>query len=301
MTSGATGDGPVRGADLMTSAAASRRQLHTELQRLRVDAGLTQSEVARAQEWSPSKVHRIEKGHVSVGRPDLLALLQHYGVEDQRVVDSLLELARLSRNQPMPFRGYRDTFSPEIIRFWGYEASACWIGELELLVLPGLLQTSEYTRALIQDGHGVRGDTVDRFVESRRERQQILDRATPPELSFLVDETVLIRAIGGVDVMAAQLRHLLRMAERPNVSIRVLPLALGAHAGLRGPFVLLRFAAENDPDIVYIENRRGDSIFENDAVVTNNHGAIFHELEQLAAPANELELYVDRALDKLSS
>ena len=66
--------------------------------------------------------------------------------------------------------------------------------------------------------------------------------------------------------MTAQLRHLLRMAERPNVSVRVLPLALGAHAGLRGPFVLLRFAAENDPDIVYIENRRGDSIFENDAV-----------------------------------
>ena len=69
-----------------------------------------------------------------------------------------------------------------------------------------------------------------------------------------------------------------------------------------GPFVLLRFDEKNDPDIVYIENRRGDSIFENDAAVTNNHSAIFHELKQLAAPpANELKLYVDRALDKLSS
>jgi hypothetical protein len=201
----------------------------------------------------------------------------------------------------MPFRGYRDTFSPEIIRFWGYEASACWIGELELLVMPGLLQTPDYTRALIRDGHGVRDESVDRFVESRRERQQILDRAAPPALSFLIDETVLSRAIGGADIMAAQLRHLLRMAERSNVSVRVLPLALGAHAGLRGPFVLLRFAAENDPDIVYIENRRGDSIFENDTVVTNNHSAIFQELEQLAAPAKELERYVDRALDKIGS
>jgi transcriptional regulator with XRE-family HTH domain len=301
VTSGSGADGAAVGADPTTSAAASRRQLHTELQRLRLDAGLTQSEVARAQEWSPSKVHRIEKGHVSIGRPDLLALLQHYGVRDQQVVDSLLELARLSRNQPMPFRGYRDTFSPEIIRFWGYEASACWIGELELLVMPGLLQTPDYTRALIRDGHGVRDDSVDRFVESRRERQQILDRATPPALSFLLDETVMSRAIGGVEIMSAQLRHLLRMAERPNVSVRVLPLALGAHAGLRGPFVLLRFAAENDPDIVYIENRRGDSIFENDAVVTNNHIAIFQELEQLAAPATELEYYVKRALDKIGS
>ena len=296
-----TADASLGRADLMTSAAASRRQLHTELQRLRLDAGLTQSEVARAQEWSPSKVHRIEKGHVSVGKPDLLALLQHYGVRDQDVIESLLELARLSRNQPMPFRGYRDTFAPEIIRFWGYEASASWIGELELLVVPGLLQTPEYTRALIRDGHGVLDDTVGRFVESRRERQRILDRTTPPTLSFLIDEALLGRPVGGVDVMRSQIAHLLRMAERPGISIRVLPLALGAHAGLRGPFVLLRFAARNDPDIVYIENRRGDSIFENDAEVTGNHSAIFHELEKLAAPVDEFERYVDRALDKLNS
>lgn len=265
-----------------------------------MDAGLTQSEVARAQEWSPSKVHRIEKGHVSIGRPDLLALLQHYGISDQQLIDNLLELARSSRNQPMPYRGYRDTFSPEIIRFWGYEASASWIGELELLVLPGLLQTPDYTRALIRDGHGVAEDRLDRFVDSRRERQLILDRATPPTVSFLIDETVLGRAVGGVDVMRAQLEHLLRMAERPNLDIRMLPLGLGAHAGLRGPFVLLQFAANNDPDIVYIENRRGDSIFENDAAITDNHRAIFRDLERRAAHPDELALYVERALDKLS-
>jgi len=301
MTSGPGADSPTGGGDTVTSAAASRRQLHTELQRLRLSAGLTQSEVARAQEWSPSKVHRIEKGHVSVGKPDLLALLQHYGVRDQDLVDNLLELARLSRNQPMPFRDYRDIFSPEIIRFWGYEASASWIGELELLVVPGLLQTPEYTRALIRGGHGVADGRLDRFVESRRERQQILGRARPPRLSFLIDEAVLGRAVGGVDVMQAQLSHLLKVSERDGVDIRVLPLALGAHAGLRGPFVLLRFAAENDPDIVYIENRRGDSIFENDAAVTDNHRAIFQDLEKRAAPAEELQLYVERGLDKQSS
>lgn len=285
----------------MTNATTSRRQLHTELQRLRLNAGFTQSEVARAHEWSPSKVHRIEKGHVSVGRPDLLALLAHYGVRDQTFIDNLLELARLSRNQPMPFRDYRDLFSPEIIRFWGYEASASWIGELELLVMPGLLQTPAYTRALIRDGHGVAEDRLERFVQSRRERQRILDRARPPELTFLLDETVLQRAIGGVDVMQAQLRHLLRMAQRPGIRVRVLPLRLGAHAGLRGPFVLLRFAADNDPDIVYIENRRGDSIFENDAAVTDNHRQIFGDLEKRASTAGEVGFYVERALDKLGS
>lgn len=301
MTSGSTADTPPGRGVAPANAAASRRQLHTELQRLRLSAGLTQSEVARAQEWSPSKVHRIERGQVSVGRPDLLALLHHYGVQDQQFIESLLELARLSRNQPMPFRAYRDLFSPEIIRFWGYEASASWIGELELLVVPGLLQTPDYTRALIRDGHGITEDKLDRFVDSRRERQQILDRPQPPTVSFLIDEAVLGRAVGGVAVMQEQLRHLLRMSERPEISIRVLPLALGAHAGLRGPFVLLRFAAENDPDIVYIENRRGDSIFENDTAVTDNHRAVFADLERCAAPAGELEIYVERALDKLSA
>ena len=246
-------------------------------------------------------MHRIERGQVSVGRPDLLALLQHYGVEDQHLIDNLLELARLSRNQPMPFRAYRDLFSPEIIRYWGYEASASWIGELELLVVPGLLQTPDYTRALIREGHGITAANLERFVDSRRERQQILDRPQPPTLSFLIDEAVLVRAVGGPAVMRDQLGHLLQMAKRPGISVRVLPLALGAHAGLRGPFVLLRFAARNDPDIVYIENRRGDSIFENDAVVTDNHNAIFADLERWAARADELEIYVDRALDKLST
>ena len=280
-------------------AAASRRQLHTELQRLRVAAGFTQTEVAQAQEWSSSKVHRIEKGHVSVGKPDLLALLDHYGVEDRNAIDNLLELARLSRNQPMPFRDYRDVFTPEVIRFWAYEESASWIGEVEMLVVPGLLQTAEYTSALIRDGHGIDRDRTARFVQSRRERQKALDRMAPPTLSFVVDEAVLSRAVGGTDVMKAQLGHLVALAGRPNISIRVLPLTMGAHAGLRGPFVLLQFAAENDPDIVYIENRRGDSIFENDRAVTDIYLSLFHDLEKQAAPADDLELYVERVLDRL--
>ncbi len=300
MTSPHAAEAP-HGTGEVMNAAASRRQLHTELQRLRLDAGLTQTEVARAQEWSPSKVHRIEKGHVSVAKPDLLALLGHYGVKDQDVIDNLLALARLSRNQPMPFRNYRDIFSPEIIRFWGYESSAAWIGELEMLVVPGLLQTPEYTRALIREVHGIDDDgKLSRFVESRRERQQILERSPPPMLSFMLDEAVLARVIGGSAVMKAQLAHLLRLADAPTTTIRILPLARGGHAGLRGAFVLLRFASENDPDIVYIESRLGDSIFENDVAVTGNYRGIFSDLEERAALADQLEFYVERALDKLA-
>lgn len=281
------------------SAAASRRQLHTVLHRLRVDAGLTQTAVARAHEWSPSKVHRIEKGMVSVGKTDLLALLDDYGVVDPAERGRLVDLARRSRSQAMPYAGYRDIFAPEIIRFFGYEASAQRIGELALLVIPGLLQLPEYTRSLIRDGHGVDGGELDRIIESRRERQQILSRTEPPTLNFLLDEAVLSRSIGGRDVMATQLNHLLDVARRPNLTIQIIPLALGAHAGLRGSFVYLQFNEEGDPDVVYMENRRGDSIFENAAEVTQDAHRQFRDLQQRASPPGELHYYVERALDRL--
>jgi transcriptional regulator with XRE-family HTH domain len=282
------------------TAAASRRQLHTEIQRLRITAGLSQTEVARAQEWSPSKVHRIEKGHVSVSRPDLLALLNFFGVADAEYVEHLLELARLSRNTPMPFADYRDVFTPEIIRFLGYESSASWIGELAMLVVPGLLQTPQYTRALIGDGQGMDDEKLAKFVESRRRRQQILERPTPPTLRFLLDEAVLSRPIGGARTMRAQLAHLRSAAARPDVTIQVLPLSLGAHSGLRGSFVHLRFDSENDPDVVYVENRRGDSFFDNDVEVTAVHRDLFHELTERASPPEELDKYLDQALDNLT-
>ncbi len=283
------------------TAAASRRQLHTELHRLRVAAGVTQTAVARAHEWSPSKVHRIEKGLVSVSRPDLLALLDYYAVTDPETVDYLLELARLSRNQAMPFTDYRDVFTPEIIRFLGYEASASAISEVELLVVPGLLQIPEYTRVLITDAHGIGPDRIEKFVESRRTRQQILHQPAPPTMSFIIDEAVLSRRIGGVATMERQLAHLLDVASGPAVSVQVLPLAAGAHPGLRGPFTYLRFAAENDPDVVYMENRRGDSFLENEEEVTGNYRRLFHDLEKQASPPDELPRYVDRALRTLHS
>jgi transcriptional regulator with XRE-family HTH domain len=281
------------------TAAASRRQLHTELQRLRLAAGLSQSEVARAQEWSPSKVHRIEKGLVSVSRPDLLALLGYFKVVDQETIDHLLELARQSRNAPMPFAAYRDVFTPEIIRFLGYEETAVSIREVALIGVPGLLQIPEYTRAWIGQGRGIEPASSEKFVQSRRERQRILRRSDPPEVSFILDEAVISRAVGGPAAMRAQLEHLRAAAAMPNVAIRILPFSLGAHAGLRGPFVHLQFDSANDPDVVYLESRRGDSFFENDANVTAIHLELFHELEKRASSPEELDVYLNRAIDRL--
>jgi transcriptional regulator with XRE-family HTH domain len=267
------------------------------LHRLRLAADLTQTAVARAHEWSPSKVHRIEKGLVSVSRTDLQALLSFYGVSDPARVDQLLELARVSRKTPREFAGYRDVFTPEMITFLGYEASASWIGELQLLVVPGLLQTAEYARLLLRDVHGIGAEKLDKFVESRRERQKIMERAAPPQLSFVLDESVLIRAIGGRATMQEQLAHLRSTAALPDVTIRILPLSAGAHGGLRGSFVCMRFGSGSDSDVVYVEDRRGDSV-EHDAEVTDVYRTLFHELEERASSPDELDDYLDRALDK---
>jgi transcriptional regulator with XRE-family HTH domain len=282
----------------MDNASALRRQLLAELRRLRPAHVHTQRQVAEALDWSPSKVTRIESGAVSISVTDLRALLGFYEVTDPAVVERLVGLARRSRRARSPFAVYADVFSPVALRFFDFEQSASWIGEVELLVVPGLLQTEEYARALM-GVYDLAPEKAERFVDSRRIRQELLDRPDPPALSFVVDESVLLRAIGGRAVMRAQLQRLLDLATRPHVEIRVLPLAGGEHVGLRGPFVLLRFAGTNDPDVVYIEQRRGDVLFQDELEVTANHDRLFVELEKCAAPPGELRAYVERAFDRI--
>lgn len=282
----------------MDNASALRRQLLAELRRLRPPSVHTQRQVAEALDWSPSKVTRIESGAVSLSVTDLRALLGFYGIADPAVVERLVDLARRSRRARSPFAAYADVFSAVALRFFDFEHSASWIGELELLVVPGLLQTEEYAQALMSV-HELGAEKAERFVGSRAVRQQLLERPDPPTLSFVVDESVLLRVIGGPVVMRAQLQRLLEIGEREHVAIRVLPLALGEHVGLRGPFVLLRFLGTNDPDVVYLEQRRGDAIFQDEVEVIANHQRLFAELEKRAAHPNELAAYVDRAMDRL--
>jgi transcriptional regulator with XRE-family HTH domain len=280
------------------NASALRRQLLAELRQLRPPHIVTQRQVADALDWSPSKVTRIENGSVSISVTDLRALLAYYGVTTPQVVEGLVDLARRSRRARSPFAAFGDVFPPDALRFFDYEQSATWIGSIELLVMPGLLQTADYAHAVMAV-HDVGAEKAQRFVRSRQVRQQVLDRPDPPALSFIIDESVLLRAIGGRAVMRAQLEHLLAVAARPHVAIRVIPLALGEHVGLRGPFVLLRFSGTNDPDVVYIEQRRGDAIFQDEMEVTANHQRLFADLEKRAASPDDLNTYVKRAIDRL--
>ncbi|WP_414168936.1 helix-turn-helix domain-containing protein [Streptoverticillium reticulum] len=279
-------------------AVVQRRQLRTELKKARAKAGLTQLEVAARMDWSPSKLIRIEAGQVGVSRNDLLALLTAYGVTGQDKIDYILELARASRK--MPYREYRGLFDKPTLDLLEYEMAASIVRSFEPLLIPGMLQTEEYMRALaVSYAPDIVGNQLDRLVEARQQRQELLERVERPELFYVLDEAAVRRWIGGPRVMTAQLQHLKDLASRPGISIQVLPFALGAHAGLRGPFVLLEFDAEMD-DILYLENNPlAEPVFSDDADKTSRFLETFWELERLV-PREDLPRVLDSVIQEMN-
>ncbi|MGH3872774.1 MAG: DUF5753 domain-containing protein [Pseudonocardiaceae bacterium] len=159
----------------------------------------------------------------------------------------------------------------------------------EALVVPGLLQTAEYTRAIIQGvAPTVSIAELDNLVAARMARQAVLTRASAPQFFAVVDEGALRRPIGEPGVMHRQLHHLLGVAEQPHVTLRVVPIAAGAHAGLRGPFMILEFAEE--PALVYLENHGTEMFLEEEADLAAYRVALGNILSTALAPAATTEL-----------
>jgi transcriptional regulator with XRE-family HTH domain len=272
----------------VTEPAVLRRRLTAELRRLRSQTKLTQQQVAERLDWSLSKVIRIEQGKVKVRVTDLEALVRLYGVDDQTAVDDLTALARGSKK--LPFAEYRDVVSQETIRYFGYEANASTVRQFALNVIPGILQTDEYARAIF-DTYQVPPEQAEKLLQSRRDRRTLLDRAEPPALFVVIDEAALRRTIGGADVMARQIDHLVALAGRPNISIQGLPFALGAHAGLRGSFIHLEFAGDDEPDVIFIENAFGDLLYREDLDLTATYLDRFWELERQSTRRDDFEKF----------
>lgn len=209
-------------------------------------------------------------------RPNLDALkslLIAYGVDDPAERLAVLTLAREARQRGW-WEEYRDVWPggslPE------FEAEARKILTFELALIPGLLQTADYARAVFRGGRVVDEAAMERRVEARMARQRILDRENPPYLWALVDEAALRRHVGGPDVMRAQLHHLADAAARPNITIQVLPFAAGAHAAMESAFTILEFHAADDPTLVYVENIAADTYLELDEQVAGYSLAYDH-------------------------
>lgn len=232
------------------SPTVRRRRLASELRRLRDQAGLTIEDVGEKLECSASKVSRMETGHVGVNPRDARDMLELYGVDaEQR--ESLVGLARQAKQKGW-WHAYNDVFTGALV---GLEQEAGALRAFQALLVPALLQTRAYAFATLK---GIRPDAedaeIERHVDGRMARQQLLHGDDPPRYWAVMDEAVLHRQVGGQGVRTEQLRHLLELAQLPHVNLQVLPFSAGEHCGLEGPFLILRFADAADTDVVYVEN-----------------------------------------------
>lgn len=240
--------------------AVRRRKLGAELRALRAEAGLTSGEAARLVGWHQSKVSRIETGASGVKPPDVRLLLDAYQVGDPQLRDMLLVLAGSDDGGGRHhwWHAYRGVLPPAYRDFISLESQASAIRTLETSVVPGLLQTPEYARAVTRAAVGGLDDDgperLDALVQVRLARQDVL-RADPPlALSVVLDEAVLRREVGGPGVMARQLDRLVEAAKLPQVRLQVLPFAAGAHIGITGPFVIFSFPSTSDLDVVVLDH-----------------------------------------------
>ncbi|MEU3526244.1 helix-turn-helix transcriptional regulator [Streptomyces sp. NPDC038707] len=241
---------------MQNGPAVRRRKLGAELRTLRTGAGLTSGEAARLVGWHQSKVSRIETGASGVKPADLRLLLDAYEVRDRHLRELLLILAGSEETSGRHrwWHAYRGVLPPTYRDFISLESQASAMRTLETTVVPGLLQTAEYaravTRAAVKD---LDEDRLDTLVEVRLARQDVLRSDPPPTLSAVLDEAVLRREVGGPGVMARQRRRLMEAARLPQVRLQVLPFSAGAHIGLTGPFVIFSFPSTADLDVVVLD------------------------------------------------
>ncbi|MFG2693672.1 helix-turn-helix domain-containing protein [Kitasatospora sp. NPDC048407] len=242
-----------------------RRRLGAELRRLRELRGMTAEEVAGRLMVSQSKISRLENGRRSISPRDVRDLCDVYEVEDERVRNGLMEMAKESRQ-----RGWWHEFGdiPYSV-YIGLEAEASSIRAYESSFVPGLLQTREYAEAVVA---GTQPDTdpaaIHRRVEVRLKRQlRIHGDDQLGSLWVVVDEAVLRRQVGGPRVMAEQLFQLVELGERPNINLQVIPFKHGAHPGMTGTFSLMEFPESADSTVVYFEGVTADLYLEKEADV----------------------------------
>jgi transcriptional regulator with XRE-family HTH domain len=258
------------------SPTVRRKRLGIELRRLRERAELTCEDVGQRLECSGTRISRMETGRISVRPGDVRELLDVYGVTGAEA-DSLVRLAREARR-----KGWWHTYGG-VLPGWfepyvGLESEAVRLRDFQPLVVPGLLQTEGYARAVLrgapQPGSGTQ---IGRLVDLRMERQKILGQDSPPDVWVVLSEGVLRAHVGGPAVMRAQLQRLAEVAGRPNITLQVLPLTRAAHAQPIGPFTMLEFPDAADPAVVYLEHLTG-SLFLDDEEEVRRYRVIFDHL-----------------------
>jgi transcriptional regulator with XRE-family HTH domain len=268
------------------SPTLRRRQLGQELRKLREAAGTTIDQVAERLACSASKISRIETGQSGVSSREVRDILAAYRVAGDKV-DELVEMAREAKQ-----RGWWQLYGTVLTSAYvGLEAAAAELRSFEPLVIPGLLQTEEYARAMVLAGWPQwSAEEVEQRIRVRIKRQSLLYQDDPLQLLIILDEAALRRPVGGVDVMRRQLEKLLAATELPHVMIQVLPLAVGAHGGMDGAFTILLFEEPASQTLVFAANGAGGLFLEKDEDI-ERYANIFAGLQSVAlSPPRSIEL-----------
>ncbi|GHI88128.1 helix-turn-helix domain-containing protein [Streptomyces xanthophaeus] len=273
----------------------SRRRLGAELRRLREVSGLTTQQVAAHLLISQPKISLLENGRRLIKPRDVRDLCGLYGLRDQRRVDQLMQLARESGQQGW-WNAYGDIPYGAYI---GLEAEAAAIRFYEPLVVPGLLQTPAYARAVIAGTipHATAEQAATRLqVRLRRQARVRAPGENPLRLWAVVDESVLRRVVGGPETMREQLDHLIHLGTQPHITLQVLPHGVGAHPGVSGQFSLLEFADAADATVVYLEGFTSDLYLEKRSDV-RRYSDMYAHLQAQALSPDRTRDFIEEAVE----
>lgn len=269
--------------------------LGKQLRELREAAKLTLREAGDYVQRDQAALSRWEQGLTPARVPDVLALLNLYGVDDQGLRDDMEQLSR-----DIWQKGWWDDYAREatgrVIDHAWLESRAEEISSFDVTVIPGLLQTRGYAEAVIKAAEPDATPTyVARWLEFRMTRQQVLTENEPVRLTALLDEALLCRTVGGAAVLRAQLEHLIELADRRNVTIQVLPFSAGAHASTRGPFTIFGMPAPYT-DVAYMETNAGNVYVEMDDV--EDFAQKYDDLRQAALSPDESTALIRAAVKR---
>ncbi|MFJ6140121.1 helix-turn-helix domain-containing protein [Kitasatospora sp. NPDC092286] len=238
-----------------------RRQLGAELRKLRTHAGLSVDEAGdQVEGWSGTKISRAENAKVAVKEKDVIALLNLYNA-DKTLTDALLDLVRNAGKRGW-WQSYTGSVNGETVDLAALESEASSVTTFEWAVVPGLLQTADYARSVVERLNTRPDVNIQALVEVRMARQAVLSRPSPLKVWAVIHEAAIYSNIGGPAVMATQLDRLIDRAKLPNVNVQIMPTHAPAHPGMSGAFSILGFPQRQDLDLVLVDTALSSQWYE---------------------------------------
>ena len=272
------------------SPTVRRRELGALLRKLRTEKGLTVEQAAEQLMFSMSKLSRMETGHGAPSRRDIRDLCALYEVTDEAERKRMMNLAVEGRQT-----GWWQSYDlNQFADYVGLEADAVSVRVYQSILIPGLLQTPDYARA-VNEAVIPQPDPerLEEQTEVRLRRQERLTQDPPLRFGVILDDAALHRVIGGPVVMEAQLRHLVELSQLPNVTLQVIPFSVGAHPAMDSTFNVLEFA-DGVPGVVYVEGLVG-WVYMKRSQDFERYVRVFERLCQIALPPRKSVEHIKKA------